>query len=883
MATRCSNVVLRATPEFRDDFEFTAARVQELASAFTRFLMTGIKSAYFAETDLFAEFAFEAGAPTEHRLLITEFCRGVFDAPSKGKVANHAMPFMCRWSDGWERDWGANGVKRGKTYPKHEEQWKNHGLRLLDHNVLPVVNCSNVGILVPGARKFALSTLYNVIARLDSTRKAMQRWLDNRNKIEVSLSQLREESAVHGAKKAVFAGLLNQAIDSGLVRVNGRLQRNWRKFRSRNQCQDCYRDFFDALVASGLQNEVELFLDEILVADELAAMRVPTPRLPGIDVPVDLHLGLSTSIYLTPKVDSVAITKPRRVRPRDDYRTFLFSIPLMTSTGGERTHRIESLYSGYFESLAVSNSDKYTNLTFSKNGRNALFQATLKEFDLGLNDEGQIVARISHNLVVDDELLKARNRISNYFTGLHPNAPFPVDDLKAGDRVVTIDLGINPLFAWAVCRYQPQRPDGDEYFDVDGGGFAEFVENRAFERRFADDEREVDLFSERVRTGRQLLNYYKQLYAGRTIAERWLPVDHLKRLGLGADVTKEDLLVALAGKPRQPGADGRRTLSERRDGYIAELRRDFSRLKDRRPGHATACLAQYKWAEAVGDFISVMKAWSRKHRDPKEKGRTYQDRDFETYHNYQRNLRRDLCRKIADEIVQIAERHQARVVVFERLFGFRPSQTRERAGNRLLANWARAQIVEAAKLALEVRSIAFGEVDPRHTSQRDPLTGDWGYRDPDYKTIVYVRRGDEVRTKHADKYVAVLNLQRKFWNRGTDLVYVKASETVTGDWVAMDFNKTLERASQRLIGRKRFLLMTDPGGHLVAIGVSERDYETAKAGRIHGRRERHFFRHGERWLDSDSHYEETARLKSEYQAPRRGDFEPDAIAEEAVG
>jgi len=98
----------------------------------------------------------------------------------------------------------------------------------------------------------------------------------------------------------------------------------------------------------------------------------------------------------------------------------------------------------------------------------------------------------------------------------------------------------------------------------------------------------------------------------------------------------------------------------------------------------------------------------------------------------------------------------------------------------------------------------------------------------------------------------------------------------------MEFNKTLERASQRLVGSKRLVLMADPGGYFVAHGVGERQYESLKADRIRGSRERHFFRHGERWINSDAHYEETARLKADYQASRRGPSESGDIPEEAV-
>ncbi len=76
-----------------------------------------------------------------------------------------------------------------------------------------------------------------------------------------------------------------------------------------------------------------------------------------------------------------------------------------------------------------------------------------------------------------------------------------------------------------------------------------------------------------------------------------------------------------------------------------------------------------------------------------------------------------------------------------KLLGLRPDLTLDRGGNRLLAGWARAKTLENLKPALEVRGIGLEEIEARFTSQNDPVTGDWGYRDKKYKSHIYFNGG----------------------------------------------------------------------------------------------------------------------------------------------
>ena len=299
--------------------------------------------AYFAGTEILRNYRFAEDVPPKNRDLILAFCRGIFESRSKGAVANHVLPFVCRANERWDIDWAPAGKTRGHQYAKEAEQWKNSGLELLRLNVFPLVDCPALGLNASHARNFALSALFNVLGKLDSTRSSMLRWIETRRQLEAELAESEEEMRPLHSQYELFAAALHEAMEVGYVQINGRLLRNWQNYRRRRPFQETYRSFFDELTTRGVADHVSGFLRLELARGELSELRTPEPRLPGIDYDVDLHLGIGTSIYIKPDVNFRDITRPRGTRQRTSYQTFVFTLPLLRSNEEEKTHTVEGL------------------------------------------------------------------------------------------------------------------------------------------------------------------------------------------------------------------------------------------------------------------------------------------------------------------------------------------------------------------------------------------------------------------------------------------------------------------------------------------------------------------------------------------------------------
>lgn len=89
-----------------------------------------------------------------------------------------------------------------------------------------------------------------------------------------------------------------------------------------------------------------------------------------------------------------------------------------------------------------------------------------------------------------------------------------------------------------------------------------------------------------------------------------------------------------------------------------------------------------------------------------------------------RHLGDDAVHQVSRRIVDFAQKHGAKVIVFEHLGGFRPEKgTKSRKLNQKLSYWLRGRIFRYTQYKALHEGIVTVRVNPRDTSRRCPYSG----------------------------------------------------------------------------------------------------------------------------------------------------------------
>lgn len=134
-----------------------------------------------------------------------------------------------------------------------------------------------------------------------------------------------------------------------------------------------------------------------------------------------------------------------------------------------------------------------------------------------------------------------------------------------------------------------------------------------------------------------------------------------------------------------------------------------------------------------------------------------------------RNLDRDIAHRVSRRIVDFAQEHGARVIVFEHLGNYRPVRgTKSRRLNRRLSYWLCGRIFRFARYKALHEGITTVRVNPRDTSRRCPYCGflEIERYTPGRPTGVKLARCGNCGTAgvNAD-WLATLNIGRRFRER----------------------------------------------------------------------------------------------------------------------
>lgn len=206
------------------------------------------------------------------------------------------------------------------------------------------------------------------------------------------------------------------------------------------------------------------------------------------------------------------------------------------------------------------------------------------------------------------------------------------------------------------------------------------------------------------------------------------------------------------------------------------------------------------------EFIGFLKSWTYLGSKPKEKGQ--RSVGFEKHQKHLENLKKDFRKKFACEVVRAARRHGVTIIAAEDLQHFKPDGERKSGDNERLMLWGKGEILKWLKHFAEQYGICVITVDPRMTSQTDPLTGLFAYRC--YGSL-YVEREGIIEELDAD-CAASENIAARVHHRQTNepFLYVKSvgdgqyilEEPISDEKDGDEANKGKKMKSARL--NKRF-------------------------------------------------------------------------------
>ncbi len=418
----------------------------------------------------------------------------------------------------------------------------------------------------------------------------------------------------------------------------------------------------------------------------------------------------------------------------------------------------------------------------------------------------------------------------------------PAGQVEPGLRILSIDLGINPVLAYSVYYLGKSRL-GDDSLAVPEIGWAN-PQGRGLlgETKSLGYHESIVAFRRRLQPLKVVIRF-----RGRLLNKPDEPMDQryidsvIRAFGLLGWEYTTDLA----------------TLKQVLFDEMVTMRRRYRSLANSTERRTGISREQFEWTAAIGEFIQLLKTWE--YNGPKKvKDETVavnppgKDRPFSNYYNYMNNLKKDVIRKVAAEIRKLALLHRVDAVLVEDLEYFTQSIRNEKGTNSLLALWAPNTILKWIENALEPHGIVVLRVDPRQTSRIDPRTGEFGFNDfKAAKEVLLVERDGQLEMLNAD-LAAADNLQRRFWSRNSDIYRLdcypdaQGAVPVLGDTTSASYIRTT-RYFEAEVGSK-YARITE--GRLEPLTAKEykkavKDAESKKSER--------YYRHEGRWLPFEEH------------------------------
>lgn len=554
--------------------------------------------------------------------------------------------------------------------------------------------------------------------------------------MEKSLKQLATEIETLPAEVQSRMRTWVEQMESQGYRINGAFLKKWPMTRRSLRAGEEPRSY-EARLFDGVPLEhVSLFANERSLRSKIEN------TLPGARVP---QWG-QTNISMLMSV-SGANAVPVSLESHDG--VFCGTMTLVNHAAPDQVvrHQFRCLRSQYFLDLkaatVASGSTTVCEATYHKgNSDRTPVKATIKE---------PRIRRVGQDWVLDcvqNVEVSGQAPDIGYFFGKDK----PVPDCL---RVMAVDLGVNPLATYSV--YSLEATPGHESIQVGDSGFAnKSVVAKVGGIRDRDFHTQVLAFRDRMVALKRIVRYRCDVLNGR-------PINDKRLKAISESASSLDILL---------DGDLKRVLLD----TLSTFREEFARLRDNPTRRTGLASEQFSWILAVREYLSLQQAWKYggvKTDRPRTQG------DFAHLWKYFNNLKRDLIKKTAAAIRQAAQRHQVDAVLVEDLEGFHEAVDTEKGTNSFLAIWSPRSILDQIENALSPHGIRVVTIDPRMSSQLDPHTLEFGFRDRAAKSVLLVRRDDGIHALDADVSATQI-LQQRFWTRYEEVHYLDCVETQDG-------------------------------------------------------------------------------------------------------
>ena len=180
------------------------------------------------------------------------------------------------------------------------------------------------------------------------------------------------------------------------------------------------------------------------------------------------------------------------------------------------------------------------------------------------------------------------------------------------------------------------------------------------------------------------------------------------------------------------------------------------------------------WAATIKKFISLSSSFygvgrpSRGKRDVRElkKKHTF----FSTYQDLYNNVKEDYAKKVANLVVMTAKENNVDIIIVENLTGHCGSKDyKTRAENEMSIMWNHGRIKTFIDCIANANGILLAEVSEFETSQVYNETQNYGYRDKEFREILwYMNSEGNVEYAHAEVNAAI-NIADRFLTQHTNL------------------------------------------------------------------------------------------------------------------
>lgn len=219
-----------------------------------------------------------------------------------------------------------------------------------------------------------------------------------------------------------------------------------------------------------------------------------------------------------------------------------------------------------------------------------------------------------------------------------------------------------------------------------------------------------------------------------------------------------------------------------------------------------------------------------------------------SYEDYRNGLRRKINLGVSSAIMSMARKHDVAFIVKEELDAAK-SAFDDSVSNYTKEIWSTGGFNKVLFDQANKYGFSIVEVDSHLTSQVDHETRMLGYRDPDSKSDLYVKRGKKIEVIDSDNNAAINILERAL-NRHADIVEFYAERIGDNLYRVAPIGKRRMGSLYAYLGSKEALFEENKKGELVvhSTKLTHKERNAPKVKTAEKEKSLYIFKNGKRWI-----------------------------------